>query len=72
MYRRTGDAYEVFLVHPGGPYWSKKDQGAWTLPKGEYEDDEEPLEAASANFRRKWFHRQRAVHRAWLRASEER
>jgi predicted NUDIX family NTP pyrophosphohydrolase len=50
MFRGTEDAYEVFLVHPGGPYWSKKDQGAWTLPKGEYEDDEEPLSAAQREF----------------------
>jgi predicted NUDIX family NTP pyrophosphohydrolase len=50
MYRGTEDAYEVFLVHPGGPYWSKKDEGAWTLPKGEYEDGEEPLAAAQREF----------------------
>jgi predicted NUDIX family NTP pyrophosphohydrolase len=50
MFRGTEDAYEVFLVHPGGPYWSKKDQGAWTLPKGEYEDGEEPLAAAQREF----------------------
>jgi predicted NUDIX family NTP pyrophosphohydrolase len=50
MFRRTGEAYEVFLVHPGGPYWFKKDEGAWTLPKGEYEDGEEPLVAAQREF----------------------
>ena len=50
MFRRTGDAYEVFLVHPGGPCWSKKNEGAWTLPKGEYEDGEEPLSAAQREF----------------------
>jgi len=51
MFRRLRDSYEVFLVHPGGPYWSNKDEGAWTLPKGELEDDEEPLAAAQREFR---------------------
>jgi predicted NUDIX family NTP pyrophosphohydrolase len=41
---------EVFLVHPGGPFWEKKDVGAWTLPKGEYDDDENPLHAARREF----------------------
>ncbi|HEX2918706.1 MAG TPA: NUDIX domain-containing protein [Edaphobacter sp.] len=51
MYRRNDDALEVFLVHPGGPFWAKKDLGAWTIPKGEYTDDEEPLAAAIREFR---------------------
>lgn len=51
MYRhRDGGAPEVFLVHPGGPFWAKKDPGAWTIPKGEYSDDEEPLAAAIREF----------------------
>lgn len=50
MYRWTRDGIEVFLVHPGGPYWANKDQGAWTIPKGEYEGDEEPLAAAQREF----------------------
>lgn len=50
MYRRRESGIEVFLVHPGGPFWSKKDRGAWTLPKGEYEADEDPLEAAQREF----------------------
>jgi predicted NUDIX family NTP pyrophosphohydrolase len=41
---------EVFIVHPGGPFWVNKDHGAWTLPKGEYGDDEEPLAAAQREF----------------------
>ncbi len=41
---------EVFLVHPGGPFWIKKDEGAWSIPKGEFEDDEEPLAAAKREF----------------------
>lgn len=51
MYRRTHGAVEVFLVHPGGPFWSSKDEGAWTLPKGEFLTDEEPLHAAQREFR---------------------
>jgi predicted NUDIX family NTP pyrophosphohydrolase len=50
MYRRKQDEIEVFLVHPGGPYWANKDQGAWTIPKGEYGDDEEPFAAAQREF----------------------
>jgi len=41
---------EVLLAHPGGPYWSKKDAGAWTIPKGEFTDGEEPLAAAKREF----------------------
>lgn len=41
---------EVFLVHPGGPFWAKKDLGAWTLPKGEIEEGEDPLSAAVREF----------------------
>ena len=41
---------EGLLAHPGGPYWSKKDAGAWTIPKGEFLDDEEPLLAAKREF----------------------
>ena len=41
---------EVFLVHPGGPFFAKKDLGAWSIPKGEYLDDEDPLEAAKREF----------------------
>jgi predicted NUDIX family NTP pyrophosphohydrolase len=51
MYRRRKDQIEVFLVHPGGPFWAHKDHGAWTLPKGEYEGDEDPLAAAQREFR---------------------
>ena len=46
MYRWTESQPEVFLVHPGGPLWANKDRGAWTLPKGEYEANEDPLLAA--------------------------
>ncbi len=50
MYRRRRGTVEVFLVHPGGPYWSKKNEGAWTIPKGEYEAHEEPRAAAIREF----------------------
>lgn len=45
LYRRS-PALEVFLVHPGGPFWAKKDAGAWSIPKGELDEGEEPLRAA--------------------------
>ncbi len=51
LYRINKDVPEVFLVHPGGPFWVKKDAGAWSIPKGEYEDNEEPLEAARREFK---------------------
>jgi len=41
---------EVFLVHPGGPFWAGKDEGAWSIPKGEYDPGEDPLEAAKREF----------------------
>ena len=50
MYRRSGGHLEVLLVHPGGPFWMKKDLGAWSIPKGEYSADEEPLAAATREF----------------------
>jgi predicted NUDIX family NTP pyrophosphohydrolase len=50
MYRRTASGLEVFLVHPGGPYWAKKGGGAWGIPKGEYDKDETPLAAAKREF----------------------
>jgi predicted NUDIX family NTP pyrophosphohydrolase len=46
LYRTKNKKLEVFLVHPGGPFWQKKDAGAWTIPKGELNDDEDPLSAA--------------------------
>lgn len=51
LYRRTGTVVEVLLVHPGGPYWARRDDGAWSLPKGEYTADEDPLEVAYREFR---------------------
>jgi predicted NUDIX family NTP pyrophosphohydrolase len=50
MYRKKDEALEVFLAHPGGPYWVNKDLGAWTIPKGEITLSEEPLQAAKREF----------------------
>ena len=49
--RGGGTALEVLLVHPGGPFWRGKDLGAWSIPKGEFETGEDPLEAARREFR---------------------
>lgn len=50
MFRRGAGGIEVLLVHPGGPFWTKKDLGAWSIPKGEYLEDEEPFAAALREF----------------------
>jgi predicted NUDIX family NTP pyrophosphohydrolase len=50
MYRFRNDKLEVLLVHPGGPYWVKKDIGAWSIPKGEYIEGEPPLLVAQREF----------------------
>ena len=49
LYRRQGP--EVLLVHPGGPFWAKKDDGAWSIPKGEYGEGEDPLGVARREFK---------------------
>lgn len=46
LFRRSGDATEFLLVHPGGPFWANKDAGAWTIPKGQIEEAEEPRACA--------------------------
>jgi predicted NUDIX family NTP pyrophosphohydrolase len=50
LFRRTPAGIEVLLVHPGGPLWAKKDEGAWSIPKGEIDADEDPLAAARREF----------------------
>jgi predicted NUDIX family NTP pyrophosphohydrolase len=50
LYRTAGDAAEVLLVHPGGPFWARKDAGAWSIPKGEHGDDEDPRSCALREF----------------------
>jgi predicted NUDIX family NTP pyrophosphohydrolase len=50
MYRRRPPIIELLLVHPGGPFWAKKDLGAWSIPKGEYSEREDPLVVAKREF----------------------
>lgn len=50
LYRRVADGVEVLAVHPGGPFWATRGDGAWSIPKGEYEPDEEPLAVARREF----------------------
>jgi predicted NUDIX family NTP pyrophosphohydrolase len=50
LWRRRGSDFEFFLVHPGGPFWKNKDEGAWTIPKGMIEPGEDPLTAARREF----------------------
>ena len=50
LYRTGSTGVEVLLVHPGGPFWAKKDDAAWSIPKGEYEEGEDALAAARREF----------------------
>jgi predicted NUDIX family NTP pyrophosphohydrolase len=50
LHRSGAAGVEVLLVHPGGPFWARKDAGAWSIPKGEYEDGEDPLACALREF----------------------
>jgi predicted NUDIX family NTP pyrophosphohydrolase len=50
VYKKAGEQLMVFLVHPGGPFWAKKDYGAWSIPKGQFSDDEDGLTAARREF----------------------
>ena len=50
LFRQSRGVLEVFLVHPGGPFWAKKNLGSWSIPKGEYVEGEDPLEAARREF----------------------
>lgn len=50
LYRKTEGKLQVFLVHPGGPFFKNKDDGGWSIPKGEFLDDEDPLKAAKREF----------------------
>lgn len=51
LFRRSGDGVEVLLAHPGGPFWSKKDEGSWSIPKGEYDESEDAQIAAKRELR---------------------
>jgi predicted NUDIX family NTP pyrophosphohydrolase len=57
LYRRGDDGVEVLLVHPGGPLWARRDAGAWSIPKGEYGDAEDPLAVALREFEEETGHR---------------
>ncbi len=50
LYRLSEPGPEVLLGHPGGPFWARRDEGAWSIPKGEYAEDEQPLTAAAREF----------------------
>ncbi|KKC04012.1 NUDIX domain-containing protein [Mycobacterium nebraskense] len=50
LYRTRGGVVEVLIAHPGGPFWARKDNGAWSIPKGEYADGEDPWTAAQREF----------------------
>jgi predicted NUDIX family NTP pyrophosphohydrolase len=50
LYRREASGWQVLIGHPGGPFWAKRDAGAWSIPKGEHSSDEEPLQAARREF----------------------
>lgn len=50
LFRKSSSAIQVYLVHPGGPFWKNKDAGAWSIPKGEYVEGTDPLEAAKREF----------------------
>ena len=56
VYRFNGSRFEVFLVHPGGPFWKNKDMGAWSIPKGEFPDEEDPLDAAKRELKEETDH----------------
>jgi len=55
-FRRLSEEIEFFLVHPGGPFWKGKDLGAWSIPKGEFDESEEPLSAAKREFKEETGH----------------
>lgn len=57
LYRRRGGQVEVLLVHPGGPFWAKKDLGVWSIPKGEYEQGDDPLQTALRELEEETGHR---------------
>ena len=57
LYRKRAGRFEVLLVHPGGPFWEKKDLGAWSIAKGEYDESEEPFQAALREFQEETGHR---------------
>lgn len=57
LYRLAGEGFEVLIVHPGGPFWARRDEGAWSIPKGEHEDGEDARLAAFREFEEETGHR---------------
>jgi predicted NUDIX family NTP pyrophosphohydrolase len=73
MFRRKGGALELLLVHPGGPFFQRKDDGAWTIPKGEAAPREDLLTRAQIEFEEELGIRAaRKLHCAWLDKTERR
>ena len=68
LYKRENGVLRVLLVHPGGPFWAKKDAGAWSIPKGEYSDGEDPEAAARREFAEELGVALRASCSPWARA----
>ena len=68
MFRRRGGEVEVLLMHPGGPFWAKKDLGAWSIPKGEYSEGEDALAVAKREFEEETGARPRAMFIRWVRS----
>jgi len=67
LFRRRGDALEVLIVHPGGPFWAKRDEGAWSIPKGEV-DDGQPEATAAREFEEELGHA--APRTGWIELGE--
>ena len=67
LYKRGEHELLVLLVHPGGPYWAKKDLGSWSIPKGEYDEGEDPLVAAVREFQEEQPDRLRGHSARWAR-----
>lgn len=56
VYRKSGQFIEFFLIHPGGPFWKGKENGAWSIPKGEFTESEDPLSAAQRELKEETGH----------------
>ena len=67
LFRRGRNEIEVLLAHPGGPFWKNKDDGAWSIPKGEYGENEDPLAAAKREFAEETGLTSRGISFPWAR-----
>ncbi len=66
MYQGSGTELRLLLVHPGGPFWAKKDLGTWSIPKGEYAEGDDPLTARSGNLPKNWAASRSANSSIWV------